>query len=163
MFSNKKEVLHISAVKKVYTILKILTLVTGLLVSGIGFMLSYDAASLQINPNDFSNNFEFALQNTTVQISTYGIITHGGYVFTFSDVNITIIIAVNASKTEVASQTKFYTLAPKDSVNVSFTFNIPMSVFLNADGWYILVFVHGAMTYHGYNFVSFDLTTSREV
>jgi len=143
--------------------LKILTLVTGLLVSGIGFMLSYDAASLQINPNDFSNNFQFTLQNTTVQISTYGIITHKGYVFTFSNVNISIIIAVNDSRTEVASQNKTYTLAPKDSVNVSFTFNIPMSVYLSADGWYILVFVHGSMTYRNYNFVDFALTTSREV
>ena len=150
-------------VKSVYTILKIATLIVGLLVSGCGFLMSYDAANLQLNPNDFANNFSFQVNNGTVYVETFGIIKHNGYAFSFSNLNITVILAVNSPDNRVAQDMKIYTINPKDEVNVTIDFEIPYDTFTNATSWYISIFVHGYESYSNYNFAEFQLTTTKEV
>ncbi|MEQ9713907.1 MAG: hypothetical protein ACTSSP_10950 [Candidatus Asgardarchaeia archaeon] len=127
-------------------------------------MMAHDATKVTIDADEFARSMNFTISNDTVYVSTSGTISYDGYLFTISDVNVTIVLYVNSTELPpVAKQERTFTLEPHDSETLSFNISVPRSYYEHAERWYIQVIVSGAMTYMDYNFASFSLIYTKEV
>ncbi|MHA1721979.1 MAG: hypothetical protein ACTSXW_02780 [Candidatus Baldrarchaeia archaeon] len=152
------------AARTIFNIIRVLVILFGISVSALSTIMTYDAASLNINFRSATESIVFNVGPTTVEISTEVLIEHRGILFTFSNVNVTIyIFSNNVTKGPVASDMEVFTLNPGESTSLTFNFEIERSVFDATTEWTIIINVKGIMSLVDKNFVSFALNYTQTI
>ncbi|MFX1486453.1 MAG: hypothetical protein ACFFBS_05075 [Promethearchaeota archaeon] len=149
-----------TAKRTIFSLLKAVSLIFAATFAGLGFVLSYDSATLASSLSGQQININHTVNATHATISASWSVSHNGFLYVY-DMNITMqLYADTVSGPPADGSTTLFTLAPGTSQPIGIEFTIPIAVWMSASAWIVYGTTEGTAMIAQIAFVAFSLTSN---
>ncbi|MFX0097639.1 MAG: hypothetical protein ACFE7E_07755 [Candidatus Hodarchaeota archaeon] len=152
-----------TAKKSIFSLLKAFSLIFAVAFAGLGFILSYDSATLASSLSGQQININHTVNATHATVSASWTVSHGGFLYAY-DMNITMeLYADTVAGSSVDNSTLLFILGPGASQIISIQFEIPIALWSSASAWIVYGITKGSALIAEISFVAFSLTSNHTI
>ncbi|MFX0089206.1 MAG: hypothetical protein ACFE7S_04840 [Candidatus Hodarchaeota archaeon] len=154
---------EMTAKKSIFSLLKAFSLIFATAFAGLGFVLSYDSATLASSLSGQQINVTHTVNATHATVSTSWTVSHGGFLYVY-DMNITMeLYADTVAGSSVDNSTILFILGPGTSRVINIQFEIPIALWSSASSWIVYGITKGSALIAEISFVAFSLTSNHTI